>query len=53
MLKKIVNKTNTIATNHTAPAHILPGPQVVIAQIGFPAHLQCNAVGNPDPTVTW
>ncbi len=37
----------------TAPARILPGPQIVIAQLGLPSYLQCNAIGNPEPRVSW
>lgn len=36
-----------------APVRILPGPKNVIAQIGLSSYLQCNAIGFPDPRVTW
>ncbi|KAI1288315.1 Papilin [Halotydeus destructor] len=35
------------------PARILPGPREVVAQVDQPAFFQCNAVGVPNPDVTW
>lgn len=35
------------------PVRILPGPTLVIVQLGHPATLQCSAVGFPNPIVTW
>lgn len=36
-----------------APVQIRPGPRNVIAMAGMNAFLQCNAIGFPDPKVTW
>lgn len=41
------------ASSSAAPVQIRPGPTKVIALSGVSSYLQCNAVGFPDPKVTW